>query len=784
MQLRLAVTALADFSCRRGDLEFSGVAGPSARDGMRAHQRLQRRSSSDAEVRLKCQTCVDGVEMTLTGRIDLLDREQGRVTEIKTTLVPPDKLSASQCELHWAQVSLYGFCYANERLRNGPVHERDVLTLELLYINLRDNTETRLTREISCAALGIFAHEALQRYLDWMRILKRWQAATRRTAQAVEFPHSGFRDGQRDMAAAVYRCTRDGEALLCEAPTGIGKTISSLFPVVKAIGDGHVEHMVYLTAKTSGCTSALQAVRSLQAQGLELTAVMIRAKQATCFCSNGRCERDIQGKCPMTTGFFDRLPAARQEVIEHGVIDGDTLDAVAWQYQLCPFEFALQLLPWVTLAICDYNYVFDPLVRLTRFSESRRDTVVLIDEAHNLLDRSRSMYSARLLRSQCQSAAESCSAEQPLLAGQLQAVADGLLKHARSQQSEVAVQAEPPARLAGIAAMAAEACMQAMSSGPVLADDLSEVFKALCRFVVIDDLHGEQHRTLTTITRRGQRKEVDVQLRCLDAAEALQRQYLKFRAVVLFSATLRPAVFYRDALGLPLETRQLVLASPFNPQRALQLLVPYVDTRYRQREASASALADLLADVIQTHAGSYLAFFPSYAYLRRIHAEFTRRHPYIDTWQQQPGADRQTRESLLAELGTPGNRLGFAIMGGVFGEGVDYQGDRLIGVIIVGVGLPGAGVEQDLIAGQYRHKGLDGFDYAYRYPGFTRVLQTAGRVIRSEEDKGVVVLVDDRFAQKQYRALYPAHWLPQTVDAAGDLPAALEKFWDTDNYAD
>jgi len=785
------VTSLADFSCRVGDLELAGTIGPTAREGIKAHQRIQKQRSAESEVRLSANMVIEGVETSLSGRLDLLEIDQTRqqdsfqqqslhrLSEIKTTLVPANRLSPSKIALQWAQIKLYGFCYCHEMVKSNEMLSTDEVELELIHADLRAETETSLIEQFSYSTLEAFALEALRRYVQWHKILWAWQARTTVSAAKLVFPHEHYRSGQRDMAAAIFRSTRDGEALLCEAPTGTGKTLSSLFPVVKALGEGHIKHATYLTAKTSGRQSAMSALVLLQQAGLELTSVMIRSKSATCFCSNGRCERDDKNVCPMTSGFFDRLPAAREEAISLGVISGEQLDDIAWQHQICPFEFALQLLPWVSLSIADFNYVFDPLVRIARFSESRRDTSLLVDEAHNLVDRARGMHSGTLDRIELLAAEKLISRSHPLLARRIKSLCAELLNFSHSRQSAQTVNEEVPKKLVKLTSSIVEAYSEALDQSPALPDALFDVFKMACRFIAISELYGDQHKTLVQAEKYGRQNQVTVTLKCLDAARYLNPQYKLFRSTVVFSATLRPAPFYRDALGLSDETRQLVLGSPFSEEQVMHRVVSYINTRYQYRTASTANLIELLSALVQSKPGNYIVFFPSYAYLEQVYDEFGKKYPLVDIWQQPRNSDAEEREQLLEQLEQAGTRLGFAILGGVFGEGIDYVGDRLIGVVLVGVGLPGLGVEQDLIAECYQTRGLDGFDYAYRYPGFTKVLQTAGRVIRTETDKGVVLLVDDRFNQAFYRNLYPTHWRVESVNSLDNVIHDLDGFWDT-----
>jgi len=786
--LKVSVTALADFACRVGDLELSGTVGPTARQGMKAHQLIQSQRVVDSEVRLSTTTTIQDVLVTLSGRVDLLDTKTHRISEIKTTLVPANRLSKSKIALQWAQIKLYGFCYYKHLLETDtPVPENGIET-ELIHADIRAVSESSSTQVLSCDELDEFALDALTRYVEWYKIIWQSQEATKSSAAALAFPHKHYRAGQRDMAAAIFRSTRDGETLLCEAPTGTGKTLSSLFPVVKALGEGYVKHAVYLTAKTSGRESAMTAVRSLEQTGLHITSVMLRSKTPTCFCSNGRCERDDTNVCPMTIGFFDRLPAAREEAITAGVVDGDCLDDIAWQHQICPFEFALQLLPWVSLSIADFNYVFDPLVRIGRFSESRRDTALLVDEAHNLVDRARGMHSGHLNRCELIDAQKLVSRTHPVLFKKLKFLTNSLRRIGQSMESQVAsntrfndsqatVSDEVPKKLVRQASDVVEAYTDALDQGQAMPESLFEIFKMACRFIAISDLYGDQHKTVTQVSQDNRNTQVIVNLKCLDAARYLQPQYKLFRNTVVFSATLRPAPFYRDALGLADEAQQLVLGSPFSAEQVKHCVVSYINTRYQHRSASMPDLVALLSKLVKSEPGNYMVFFPSYAYLEQAYDAFTKKHPTVDIWQQARGVDVEERARLLQQLEGEGTRLGFAILGGVFGEGIDYVGDLLIGVVLVGVGLPGLGVEQDLIADCYRGQGLDGFDYAYRYPGFTKVLQTAGRVIRTETDKGVVILVDDRFSQPFYQELYPPHWRVEMAKSIDEVERNLSLFW-------
>lgn len=812
--IKVSVTKLADFACRTGDLMPAGVNGPSAREGIRTHRKVQRehieaaerdhlaslsaditleannlKSSPElntgvnAEVSMSCHCTVESLSIELVGRVDIVDLNRSRLTEIKTTLVPVDKLHENQIAQQWAQLLLYGFIFLNSTESTeskssikSTLHE---VELELLHVNIRADTPSSDVRVVSSETLTDHAMSALVRYVRWLQHVSERREMLKISAAKLQFPHKEFRQGQRHMAAAVFRAARDGQELMCEAPTGIGKTISALFPAGKILGDSDVKQVVYLTAKVAGRLSAVKSLGFLKDAGLQINAVQIRAKQATCFCSNGGCDRDERGRCPMTLGFFDRLPDARDELLKIGVIDSAQMDEIAWQHQLCPFELALQMLPWMHVVIADFNYVFDPLVRLPHFSEARSDTVLLVDEAHNLVDRSRSMFSAKLSRVQCQIQATACRQTHVTVAKSLDRLVRALSTHRKQLDGDETVSEAANASLARAVSSTVESMVSALGEVPALSESCSELFRDLCRYAAINELFGDKHRAITMASTRGKLREVVVTLFCLDASDALSRQYKNFKSCILFSATLRPIVFYRDTLGLPDETAKLVLSSPFDPDRSFHAVADWIDTRYRQREHSLPALLSLITEVSRHKPGNYLVYFPSYAYLNLAYEAFANGSPEIDIWRQTGEQSKAAQQQLLDKLREPGHRIGFAVLGGVFGEGIDFVGDLLIGVIVISTGLPGLDMQTQLVADHYRRQGHDGYDFAFRYPGFTRVLQTVGRLIRNENDSGVVVLVDDRFKQPFYGSLYPAEWNIRNPKDELSLANNVEAFWRT-----
>ena len=808
--LQLSVGELVAFACRTGDLLGDAPAGPSAQEGIRAHQKLQKQrpKGSEAEYRLQVPLEIDGQAVLLSGRVDILHPQTDlhrpvQLDEIKTTYCPPEKLPASARALHWAQLKIYGFLYLLQQqteTQQMPGGEERV-ALQMLWHNLKEKETYAESREFLWPELRAFAHTALAEYLQWHRSWQQHRQQVRSSAQALAFPFSEYRPGQRQLAVAAYRCLRDGGELVVEAPTGIGKTVSTLFPAIKALGEKQVDQLVYLTAKNSGRQVVRETAARLHDSGLNLSLLEIQARDKTCACQLGLCSRDADGICPRTQGFFDRLPDARRQLLGQAVLSPDVIAQVADQWQLCPFELSLQMLPWVDLVVCDFNYVFDPLVRLNVLQDQSQRRALLVDEAHNLGDRARSMYTAELRRSDSRRAAAACKSTHPALRRSIQALVRALDKwviEQREAKTNAATLAPAnrgsgdtefwitdlteadhcPTGISRAAHKVMSVVSQLWEQSQPPPEAIGDWLKALFRYLTIEQLLAEQHRCLTRAENRDAPwQEQQLKLLCLNAADYLQECYKQFHAVICFSATLRPANYIYRQLGLQPESPYLMLPSPFAPEQTGVFLCPYVDTRYRARERATDALVDLVARVFNARPGNYLVFFPSYRFLQQVAERFTERFPEIALVQQAAGASDSERATFLEHF-TDGRRsLGFAIMGGVFGEGVDYVGEQLVGTIVVGVGLPQINEEQELLREAANQSSMHGFDVAYRYPGMTRVLQTAGRVIRTESDRGVVILADTRFTDPFYRALYPEHWQLQSCTNGEALSRGLSHFW-------
>ena len=766
--LKIGIRQLVEFCCRSGDLGFESGPRASGPEGVKTHQKIQQRYRKQAlsEQTLKLTTLLDGYDIELGGRVDLIftDEHPPRLEEIKTVYSFMVEFSQDYDSLHWAQIKCYAACYAIE-------HQLDQVVASLNYVNLFNYHEHRTNRVFSRPELELFLNQILRQYVDWHRLVSNQHSELQASARTLEFPFTEYRAEQYRFSAQVYRNIKQGNRLLVEAPTGSGKTISTLFPSVKAIGEDIADQIIYLSAKTSGQNEARKAIEQMIGQGLSISYLVIQAKAKCCACASDTDEFNEDGKCRRTIGFFDRLAAARKALLQQRRLTCEQTRLVADEHDLCPFELTLQMLPWVNVVVCDFNYIFDPLVQLSYFKTDSRRKVLLIDELHNLVDRARDMYSTSITRQQLRSA--NFAANNATMSRVINSVTNALNKCAREQIEDEVVSNEVPTILTRAMLRFGEKFGAELFNNQRIAPEVLEFSKTIFRFQCVAGLYNKHHRTL--IKKPPDRREV--KLLCLNAFEYLQQCYPLFSAVCGFSATLSPGRYYQSALGLTEQTQMLRLTSSF-PHNNLQVNVGhYIDTRYRYRDRHIDIICQTIQRCYETRPGNYLVFFSSYAFMFKVHEYFCRHYPTTETILQTRDLDPQQRANFVSRFFNHENTLGFAILGGIFAESIDYSGEALIGAIIVGVGLPQADTEQQLIQQDFEQLQLNGFDFAYRFPGITRVQQSAGRVIRSETDRGIVVLLDNRFRQTGYARHLPAHWQVQDCANLGTLEQSLLDFW-------
>ena len=773
----LSVRGLVEFVLRSGSIDSRYSGADRAAEGSRIHRKLQKAAGEayTPEVSMKATRTVEDITFQLEGRADGVIAEDDGVVidEIKTTTVPVERLTADFSEVHWAQAKCYAAFYCAD-------HALENITVQLTYYQVDEEAIVRHRKAFTANELEVFLLHTLRRYTQWAQYEASWRALRNTSIDSLSFPFPSYRAGQYRLAGAVYKTIENKGRLFACAPTGIGKTISTLFPAVKALGKGCGQRIFYLTAKTMTRQAAQDAVarlRTASANTLRLKTVTLTAKDKVCFLEQRNCTPEA---CPYADGYYNRINEALFSFLQTcDDFSRERLEAFARENMLCPFELALDVTSFCDCIICDYNYLFDPVVSLKRFFESGGDFVFLIDEAHNLVSRARDMYSAGLNKSAFYTAKKTLGKTHRKLGtalSKLNAFFIELRHRAEPDQKMLLPQGDEEfAKLLMKFTALAQDWLEENREGEAHAEILQLYFDA--RFYLrIFEVYDDHFTTLVSV--RG--SEVRIEQICLDPAPFLDASMALGRASVLFSATLAPADYFIATLGGGDSAKRTQLESPFPAQHLCLLVADSISTKYLDRTDTLPDVCDMIAATITQKQGNYIVFCPSYQYMQDIAALFCEQHPDVKTIMQESNMDEESRESYLGQFSAENKEtlVGFCVLGGIFAEGIDLAGERLIGSIVVGVGLPQIGTEQNALKDYYEQTMGTGFAYAYQYPGMNKVLQAAGRVIRTEHDKGVVLLIDARYARSDYRALLPAQWShARRVSSAAQVGEALQAFW-------
>ncbi len=787
--LKASVRTLVEFVLKQGDLQPGSIGASRAQDAIKAHQYVQKTSGSSAEympevtlryiyVSPQAHLTVDfskdfGLE--ITGRADgIIHKESGPcIDEIKTTSLELSLIEETFSDLHWAQAQCYAFMYA---VQEGL----ESVETQLTYFQLDTAQIKRFSRLFSFAELSEFFFSLAERYLTWAIKLQSWVETRDGSIRAMQFPFGTYRPGQRELAVAVYQTVKQSQKLFAQAPTGIGKTLGTLFPALKAMAEGLTVQIFYLTAKTITRTVAEKTLTDLQKQGLAIKRLTLTAKRKLCFLPESTCQPE---DCPFARGYYDRMRAAVEDMFGEEAWTRQVIEAYAHKHTICPFEFALEMANWADVVICDYNYVFDPRVYLRRFFLDGGEYTFLIDEAHNLVDRAREMFSAELGKESWLRLKRLTKGDEPRLTKSVTKVNSVLVKE-KKRCAEIGgsgeiVEKELPAKLNQALhnfVKEAECFLKKTDQLVAWREQLVEHYFLALSFIRTADSYDERYVTFLHPTR----DDFRVKLFCLDPSVRLKEALGRGRAAILFSATLSPMDYFMNVLGGEEASYKLKLSSPFPSENLCLLINDRISTKFKQRASTYDLVAEAISATVCHKEGNYLVYFPSYDYLQQVYNQFRAQNQLINVICQTPGMDEEDREGFLASFDTnPEHTLvGFALMGGIFGEGIDLIGDRLSGVIVVGVGLPQIGIERDIIRAYYDRTSQQGYEFAYMYPGFNKVLQAVGRVIRTEEDRGVVLLIDQRFSLPSYKKLHPEEWKKvHYVSNTESIRNTIGNFW-------
>ncbi len=809
-ELHISVRQLVESIYRAGDIDIRFSTIERALEGSELHKLLQNKRKEEAtyysEVPLSLNYKINNFLISVDGRADgvMFEDEEITIEEIKSTTKSLNTIDVSSS--HLAQAKCYAYIYAFK-------NEIDIISVQVTYINAESEDFVSFKETYTFEELDKFFRELIEKYISWVQTLEEWALVRDESIRKLEFPYPLVRDGQRTFIDYVSKVISTRGNLFVEAPTGIGKTIATLFPSIKAIGKKEVSKIFYLTPKSTTKMVAENTIKEMIEQGLRIKTISITARDKICFLVNGKMpeeekdqidllkelgietEKEEKEKiskiplcdpihCPYARGHFDRVNEALVDIfINESIINKEIVEDYAYRYKLCPYEFSLDISLLTDIVICDYNYAFDPRVYLRRFfDEVQGEYVFLIDEAHNLVDRAREMFSAQVSSLRNKEIIQRLRGFRYLeLRNSLEQINDFLAGYVKNTEQYVSEQ--PPENFKQLIksfTKEAQNLLQQDTTPTYTNLQLLELYFDILFFLkMLENYDSEVHITYAEKRIVEDKEDIILKIFCRDPSKFLKEALKKTRASIFFSATLSPIEYFKDVLGGNIFDEQLNLPSPYNKNNLL-VMATNLSTRLNDRGNSIVPIVEYIYHFASSKKGNYIVFFPSYEYMRKVYGEFTKRYPEIHTLVQEQNMTEDLREEFLDSFNpTPDDYfVGFAVLGGIFSEGVDFKGDKLIGAVIVGVGFPSLTLEKGIIENYYNSKNKKGREYAYIYPGIIKVLQAAGRVIRSEKDVGAILLIDDRYFKMPYRALIRQDWRPlKSVRSPLDVKTILNRFW-------
>lgn len=798
-QIRISVRNLVEFILREGDIDNrhgQSVSPEAMLAGSRMHRKIQKRKGSDyhAEVPLKLVLEEEYYDLILEGRADgiqiltegekpdysvsfqnivLEDSAKVIIDEIKGIYMKLDRLLAP-VGVHIAQAKCYAYIYALQ-------HELKCIGVQMTYVNLDTEEIKYFSEEYTFEALKEWFDDLIASYRKWSDFQYAWKKLRQESIQKLQFPFA-YRKGQKELAAGVYRTIQRKKNLFIQAPTGVGKTITTVFPAVKAVGEGLGDRIFYLTAKTVTGTVAWETFDQLRRQGYQAKLIQITAKEKMCLCAEMECN---PVHCPYARGHYDRVNDAVFGLLQkEDFFTREVLLEQAREYQVCPFEMSLDVASWVDDIICDYNYVFDPNVYLKRFFAEgiRGDYIFLIDEAHNLVERSREMYSATLRKEDLLAVRKIMKRYQPKLDKDFNKCNRILLDYKRECENYKVYQ-DIGSFIFTLMNLASglDEFLQRSTEFPER-KEVSEFYFAVRNFLNMYERVDEHYVIYGEHTSEG---GFLLKLYCVDPSLNLQECIDKGNAAIFFSATFLPIRYYKSLLSTKQDNYAVYAETAFTEDQSLLLLGRDVSSRYtRRNQDEYRRIAEYIRKIGQAQKGNYMIFFPSYKMMQEVYEVFEGINCWeMETCMQVSGMKEEEREAFLGQFVAEHERsfLAFCVMGGIFGEGIDLKNEQLIGAVVVGTGLPQISNEREILMHYYDERSGEGFDYAYRYPGMNKVLQAAGRVIRTVDDSGVILLLDDRFTRREYESLFPKEWERRSFCTVESVSGYLDAFWEQRN---
>jgi Rad3-related DNA helicase len=757
----IAVRALCEFTAKVGDLDLRFTPSPTALEGIVGHRTVASRRSEGYQSEVALEGLYE--RLKVKGRADGYDPAQNCLEEVKTYRGDLSKQPANHRQLHWAQAKIYGWLMCHKL-------QLEQINLALVYFDIVSEKETSLVERFSATQLQQFFEVHCARFLHWAEQEMAHRQARNQAAQRMAFPHGGFRPGQRHLAESVFKAISTGRCLMAQAPTGIGKTLGTLFPMLKALAPQQLDKVFFLTAKTPGRKLALDAAGIIldRVDAPPLRVLEMIARDKACEHPDKACHGE---SCPLAQGFYDRLPAARQAASKLNLLNQSALRQVALEHEVCPYYLSQEMARWADVVVADYNYYFDFSALLFGLAQANQWTVaVLVDEAHNLVERGRQMYSASLDQATLDGVRK--TAPEPLKKSLQRVNREWNALHNQQLAVYQAYDKAPQKLLQALSSCTASIGEYLNDHPQGLDSTLQSFYFDMLQFSRVAELFDEHF--LFDISKRDLDRKRPLSQLCLRnvvPAGFIGPRLTAARSTVLFSATLSPRHYYADLLGTPANTVCIDVESPFHADQLQVQIVSQISTRFNHRQASLAPIVELMARQYSQRPGNYLAFFSSFDYLQQVLQLLAQKHPHITLWSQSRGMAEAQRQQFLDQFTESSEGIGFAVLGGAFGEGIDLPGTRLIGAFIATLGL----AQLNPVNEQIKHRMAAifgaGYDYTYLYPGVQKVVQAAGRVIRTQQDKGVVMLIDDRFGDSKVRNLLPRWW------SIGHCPAPNAQVW-------
>lgn len=774
--IELSVHQLVDFLLRSGDIDNRVFNRSSQTEGSRLHSVYQSSQGKNyiSEYPLRKQFLIDNIEIVLQGRADGIIKKSEKeyiIDEIKTTVIELEEFREENLQWHLGQAKCYAYMFADAL-------KLDSIGVRLTYIKQGKNSKKLIDEyyfQFSELEKDILNY--LDNYLEFYHVIMRLNEQRNASIEQLSFPFKSYRKGQKSFSKAVYEAAQNKGKIFIEAPTGIGKTMSAIYPYVKYLKEDEQSKIFYLTAKATGKENAHKAISILKDHGLSITDIVITSKEKICFCKGKNCNPD---ECPFTKGYYNKIKSIiKESILRYDDFDYDTICHIARKNEVCPFELELDLSLFSDVIICDYNYVFDPISYMKRyFDEDATHYLVLVDEAHNLVDRSKDMYSASVDKKLFLKAKHS-----------LKNISNRKIKNALARINKVFSYYEDTYEVGTISLddFSQETYKEfnhfitsyqevSKEDNKSISKELTDLYIEVNKFIKISELISDHFLTYV----KKENENVTLKIYCLDASRFLASTYARVNSTALFSATLSPISYYVNVLGGDINKNQnMILESPFPKENLKLIIAPKISTRYKNREKSYVDVANYIKTFVSNKVGNYFIYLPSYEYLDNI-LPLIEFDDNVDIYIQKKDMSEQEKQTFISNFHQIDERskVGLAIIGGAFGEGIDLVGDALIGVAIVGIGLPKINFESDHVAEYYKNNNVDGFSYAYTYPGMNKVMQAVGRLIRTESDRGAALLIDERYMWNDYKSLFKKEWSDyEVVLSVDELKKTLQNFF-------